>query len=79
MSLAEWRSCDEVLGWPGSQVALSSQGLFEGGGPSSSQKYLSDRPRYEQLLSDNQAGMRGRVVCHQRAKIGKAMFLNHRS
>jgi len=65
MSLAEWRSCDEVLGWPGSQVTMSSQGLVEGGGPSSSQKCLSGRLRYEQLPSDCQAGMRGRVVCHQ--------------
>jgi len=37
MSLAEWRSCDEVLDWLGSLVALSSQGLVEGG-PLPSQK-----------------------------------------
>jgi len=65
MSLDEWRSCD-VLGWPGPQVALSSQDLVEGGGPSSSQRCQSDRLRYEQLLWDGQAGMRGRVI-------GKAM------
>jgi len=53
MSLAKWRSWDEVLGWPGPQVALSSQDLVEGGGgPSSSQRCLSDRLRYDLIPWD---------------------------
>jgi len=62
MNPAKWRSYGVVLGW---QRPLSSQGLVEGGGPSSSQKCLSGRLRCKQLPSDYLFGMRGRVVCHQ--------------
>jgi len=46
---------------------LFSQGLVEGGGPSPSQKCPSGRMRCEQQPLDHQAGMKGRVVCHQRS------------
>jgi len=46
------------------KLALSLQDLVESGGPSSSQRCLSDRLRYEQLLWDHQVGMRGRVESH---------------
>jgi len=64
-NLAEWRSCGVVLGCPRKKATLSPQALVEGGCPSSSQKCLSVRLRCEQQPSDHQAGMRGRVACHQ--------------
>ncbi len=47
------------------QAVLSRQGWVEGDGPSSSKKCLLDMLRREQLSSDHQDGMRGRVECHQ--------------
>ncbi len=47
------------------QAVLSWQGRVEGDGPSSSKKCLLDMLRCEQLSSDHQDGMRGRVECHQ--------------
>jgi len=64
-NLAEWRSCGVVLGWVGPQATMSSQGLVEGDGPSSSQKCLSGRLRCKQQPSDPLVGMRCRVVCRQ--------------
>ncbi len=47
------------------QAVLSWQGWVEGDDLSSSKKCLLDKLRCEQLLSDHQDGMRGRVECHQ--------------
>ncbi len=47
------------------QAVLSRQGWDEGDGPSSSKKCLLDMLRWDQLSSDHQDGMRGRVKCHQ--------------
>ncbi len=48
-----------------SQAVMSCRGCVEGDGPSSSKKCLLDKLRCEQLLSDHQDGMRGRVERHQ--------------
>jgi len=54
-----------VLGWPEPQVALSSQGLVEGGGPSFRQTCLSGTLRSEQLPLDRQAGIYFRMSSSQ--------------
>ncbi len=63
MSLTGWWDCDEVMGLLEPQAVLSWQGWVDG--PSSSKKCLLDKLRCEQLSSDHQDGMRGRVECHQ--------------
>ncbi len=63
--LTGWWNCDETMGLMETQAVLSWQGWVEGDGLLSSKKCLLDKLRCEQLSSDHQDGMRGRVECHQ--------------
>ncbi len=65
MFLSGWWNCDETMGLMDPQAVLSWQGWAEGNGPSFSKKCMLDELRCEQLSSDHQDGMRGRVECHQ--------------
>ncbi len=69
MSLIGRWNCDETMGLLKPQAALSQLGWVEGDGPSSSKKCLLDMLRCEQLSSDHQDGMRGRVKCHQHSSV----------